>query len=205
MTETSVYLIQPGDNLSAIAAKYNISLAQLLTINQHINNPDIVYPGQKINVPGPPPLANKGDLDQSIPPWLAIARLEMGVTEIPGAQDNPRIIEYHASTTLHATDDETAWCSAFVNWCITQAGLVGTNSAAAKSWLKWPGGDPVQSPQLGDIVVLNRGTSPWQGHVAFYNGALGRLMMLLGGNQGNKVKISHYSADRVAGIMRPRV
>ncbi|MDH4280687.1 MAG: hypothetical protein OEW83_21690 [Acidimicrobiia bacterium] len=53
------------------------------------------------------------------------------MTEIRGRKDNPRIIEYHASTSLKASNDGTAWCSSFVNWCVSQAWLTGTNSAAA--------------------------------------------------------------------------
>lgn len=61
-------------------------------------------------------------------PWLVIARREEGVLEnTSNTEHNPRIIEYH-STTGKFQNDETPWCSSFVNWVITQAGLKGTNS-----------------------------------------------------------------------------
>ena len=65
-------------------------------------------------------------------PWMAIAIAELGVhvDSLPG-QHNARILEYHQTTTLRATDDETPWCSSFVNWVLTQSGRRGTNSAAA--------------------------------------------------------------------------
>jgi hypothetical protein len=44
-----------------------------------------------------------------------IAKAELGTTEVPGTQNNPRILEYHATTTLKATTDEVPWCSSFVN------------------------------------------------------------------------------------------
>jgi uncharacterized protein (TIGR02594 family) len=70
-------------------------------------------------------------------PWMSIARREVGQGEITGAQHNPRIIQYHSTTTLRAGSDEIAWCSSFVNWCLRQAGIRGTSSAAAISWLSW--------------------------------------------------------------------
>jgi len=66
------------------------------------------------------------------PEWLVIARGEIGQKEIKGGKHNPRILEYHATTTRKATTDEVSWCSSFVNWCMTQAGYEGTNSAWAK-------------------------------------------------------------------------
>ena len=54
------------------------------------------------------------------PKWLEIALKEVGVSEIKGGE-NKRILEYHASTTLKAKEDEIPWCSSFVNWCMVQA------------------------------------------------------------------------------------
>ncbi|MBJ6799769.1 peptidoglycan-binding protein [Geomonas sp. Red259] len=68
-------------------------------------------------------------------PWLKIAAGEVGQKEFPRSPANPRIITYHSATSLRAISDEVAWCSAFVNWCLRQAGIAGTNSAAATSWL----------------------------------------------------------------------
>lgn len=53
-----------------------------------------------------------------------IATTQVGVNEISGNKHNPKIVEYHQACTLQASDDETAWCSAFVNWCYIIAGFV---------------------------------------------------------------------------------
>jgi hypothetical protein len=68
-------------------------------------------------------------------PWVAIARGEFGQKDYPGPRHNPRVVEYLNSTSLQANDDETSWCSAFVNWCMVKARQRGTNNAAARSWL----------------------------------------------------------------------
>ena len=136
-------------------------------------------------------------------PWLTIARRELAskVSEVRGGE-NPRIIEYHASTTLKATEDEVAWCSAFVNWCLLQAKFEGTNSAAARSWLNW--GNAVDDLVPGDIVIFWRGSpDSWQGHVGFFLEKHQHTISVLGGNQGNSVSVKDYPISRLLGARRP--
>ena len=136
------------------------------------------------------------------PKWLQIARGELGQHEISGSRDNPRIVEYHKATSLGASDDETPWCSAFVNWCMQKAGQPSTRSALARSWLKY--GKGLASPQLGCIVVFWRGSpTSSQGHVAFYLGSDGDYVTVLGGNQGDAVTIAKYPKSRVLGYRIP--
>lgn len=128
---------------------------------------------------------------------LEIATAEIGVKEICGVQDNPRIIEYHQCTALKATHDETPWCSAFCNWVVEQLGIQGTNNAMARSWLRW--GVPLVEPVPGCIIVLKRGKPP-SGHVGFFvRKAQGGLIKVLGGNQGDCVKVSVYRETDVLG------
>lgn len=129
-----------------------------------------------------------------------IAKGEIGTKEVHGDPDNQRIVEYHQATSLKATDDETPWCSSFVNWCFKQVGIPGTGSAAARSWLKW--GMTVDIPQEGDLVIFRRGSSPTAGHVAFFVKSQGTLVYVLGGNQSDQVKVSAYKRSDVIGYRR---
>ena len=145
---------------------------------------------------------------QEIPAWYVVANAELGTREIPGSEHNPRVVEYHATTGLSADDDETPWCSSFVNWCIEQAGLKGTDSARARSWMDW--GRAIDAPVPGCVVVLWRGSPDTRkGHVAFYVGPGGsqtpsdHTIRLLGGNQGNSVSIRAYPKNRVLGYRMP--
>jgi len=147
-------------------------------------------------------------------PWLAIAQAEIGVKEFPGDADNPRIVEYLRSTNLGApssSQDETSWCSGFVNWCIERAGYEGTDSAWARSWLKW-GKDAGEDPPIGAIVVLQRPPDPTSGHVGFLveKPSLAvpveqRAIGVLGGNQSDSVRVSRYPAARLLGYRVPGV
>ena len=125
--------------------------------------------------------------------WMKIARAELGVAEDPSGS-NPRIEAYHASTAGGAADDAVPWCSSFVNFCVDAAGVAGTGSKAARSWLTWgvDAGDFVD----GCVVVLKRGNAP-KGHVGFFDGFESGRIKLLGGNQGNRVSVASFDVDRV--------
>jgi uncharacterized protein (TIGR02594 family) len=137
-------------------------------------------------------------------PWMEIARSKLGIHEIPGPRANAFIVECLRSTTIGAPEnrsDETPWCSAFVNWCITQAGLEGTNSAWARSWLDW-GREPNDDEfEEGVIVILERG--PESGHVGFLVDWDDDRVKLLGGNQGDAVSEAWFPMDRVLGYRVP--
>ena len=130
--------------------------------------------------------------------WMDIARAELGQREVKGAKHNPRIIEYHKTTTLKGTTDEIPWCSSFVNWVMKQAGYPGTNSAAARSWLQY--GQRLAAPVPGCIVVLSRDGG---GHVGFYMGQDSYGLKILGGNQGDAVTVAQYPANRCLALVVP--
>lgn len=145
-------------------------------------------------------------------PWMDIAIAELGVHEdsLPG-QHNRRIVEYHQTTSCKATDDETPWCSSFVNWVMEKAGKRGTNSAAAKDWLNW--GVPVDHPTPGVITVIRQkggGSATATGsssgyHVAFFVSLNSSCIRLLGGNQTDRVRYSNFplSEYEIKGYRRP--
>jgi len=130
--------------------------------------------------------------------WMTFAESQMGQKEMnPG--NNPNIINYH-STTGGFQNDETAWCSSFVNWSITQAGFKGTNSARALSWGGW--GQTLSDPAYGSIAVIDYGGG--KGHVGFVAGknSAGRII-LLGGNQSDMVKYSAFAATSISKFVYP--
>jgi uncharacterized protein (TIGR02594 family) len=128
----------------------------------------------------------------------------LGLEEWPGAKHNPQIVKMFAEAG-HAwvKDDETPWCAAFVGAVLGQAGLRGSGKLDARSYLTW--GEKVTEPELGDIVVLWRGSPDgWQGHVGFYAGMRGDYVLILGGNQGNAVSIEPYAKSRLLGYRRAK-
>lgn len=134
------------------------------------------------------------------PPWYEIALKELAasIAEQPG-RDHPRILEYLATCTdLEEGEwerDSTPWCSAFVNWCLAQAGIAGTDSGWARSWADW--GEPIDPPRLGAVAVWARGRASADepvvtGHVSFFVEDLGDSLLVLGGNQSDSVSLKTY-------------
>lgn len=139
------------------------------------------------------------------PSWMRVAEHEIGVRELPGDADNARIIEYQRATRLdeQALGDETAWCAAFVSWCLEQSGQKNPRYAMAKNYLRY--GDIIQpaDAQFGDILVFRRGKNESHAHVCFYVLDLGSDYEVLGGNQANSVRYSHESKADLLGVRRP--
>ena len=129
---------------------------------------------------------------------IEVALTQVGVKEIPGNRDNPEIMKYFIEMGFDASKmrDETAWCSAFVNWCAIKAKRPHSGKLNARSWLKI--GSRTYSPSLGDVVVFWR-ESPksWKAHVGFFIAARNGLIYTLGGNQKNAVNMSAYPRSRV--------
>ncbi len=132
------------------------------------------------------------------PRWLTIAKGELGVKEVSGAGDNPRIVEYHQTCTLKATEDSVAWCSSFVNWCLEQSGIRGTKSAAAASWRAW--GNDFDEGRLGCIVVMRRTGG---NHVGFYLSEDEDGVNVLGGNQSDAVNVRHFPFEIITNYKWP--
>ena len=131
--------------------------------------------------------------------WVKLAQSELD-RRIEEGRDTSRIEQYHATTSGAPASNSVPWCSSFVNFCVEQAGFQGTKSRLARSWLQWgvEAGDFVP----GCIVVLKRGNPP-RGHVGFYVGRETGRVRVLGGNQGDRVSIASFPADRIIGRRLP--
>ena len=133
-----------------------------------------------------------------------IAKKHLGLKEIPGVNASPIIAGMFAKSGYpEVKSDEVAWCAAFVGACLFDAGIKGTESLAARSYLKWGQAVDLKDAQPGDVVVFSRGKpDSWQGHVGFYAGETDKTINVLGGNQGNAVSYAAYPKSRLLGVRR---
>lgn len=123
-----------------------------------------------------------------------------GTKEIVGPQHNPLIIGWAEELGLKKDyiADEIAWCGLFVAICAKRAGKnVVDNPLWARNWAKW--GTKVDTAMLGDVLVFSRGSG---GHVGFYVGEDAKAYHVLGGNQGNEVRVDRLDKKRCIGIRR---
>lgn len=133
-------------------------------------------------------------------PWIYRARQLIGTAEIPGATHNGIIQNWLIRLGAWWRDDETPWCGVFVAWCLKNgAHEIPRYWMRAREWATW--GVGLAGPRYGCVVVFTRQGG---GHVGFVVGrdARGHLMVL-GGNQGNRVSIAPFDASRAIAYRWP--
>lgn len=152
-----------------------------------------------VEVPANPPAASV--------PWLEIASKELGVSEYPTGS-NPRIEEYHASTTLGQQGRQpqsVPWGCSFVSWVLQQANVQGNpHSARCIDYRNF--GKALTEPSPGAITVL----SPNPGAPEAISGVAGFLytaddttVTLIVGNIADRVSLVTFSKDLVLAYRWP--
>jgi uncharacterized protein (TIGR02594 family) len=133
-----------------------------------------------------------------------LAQRYIGIREIAEKGKDHPLIQWWLSLCGFSleTPDEVPWCSAFINGLAWELRLPRSKSAAARSWLTVGVPVLVRDAQLGDVVVLSRGTNPTQGHVGLFAGWAGGQLQLLGGNQSDGVRIESFDEARILGVRR---
>lgn len=132
------------------------------------------------------------------PPWMRMAELFLGESEIPGAMHNDKIIEmFRLIGHPEMSRDEIPWCAAAVGACLSLSGYRNTKSALARSYETF-GQDLGGEAVMGCLAVFSRGDEEsGQGHVGFYAGEKDGKILLLGGNQNDTFDISSYDKERL--------
>lgn len=125
------------------------------------------------------------------PVWMAVARQEIGQRQLPGSNDNQRILEYMRSCGFNFQHDEGGeWCGCFTAWTMLKAGFAvgGDTPASRMAWAyppTWRGyGTALPGPTVGAIAVRKSGL-----HVTFVEKVNGSTISILGGNQDDAVRI----------------
>ena len=84
------YIVHSGDTFSAIAARFGVSLAALVGANPQISDPNLIFPGQVITIPGSSPAPGSDYVVQTGDSLTAIAtRFGVSLTALKAA--NPQI------------------------------------------------------------------------------------------------------------------
>lgn len=130
---------------------------------------------------------------------LDIAAAQIGLNE---TDKRTALQDYLTTGGVNLDPATTAWCAAFVNASLSQAGQQGTGSNMARSFLNW--GEAADTPQRGDLAVFSRGdpNGPY-GHVGFFDGYNpDGTIRVLGGNQGDAVSMANYDPSSLLGFRR---
>ena len=86
----SDYVVQLGDTLTAIAARFGVSLAALEAANPQISDPNRIFPGQVVSIPGSSP-ASGSDYVVQLGDTLTAIATRFGVSLAALEAANPQI------------------------------------------------------------------------------------------------------------------
>ncbi|MEP1442757.1 MAG: TIGR02594 family protein [Hyphomicrobiales bacterium] len=191
-TERAVIQFKKKVGLRARGYVGPLTMAALFE-DRHPVQPKMVRVSSSDKVQSEPDKAN------SNPVWLRLGTSYLGLREYRGSKHNPKILEWWIKLGLPFRNDETPWCAGFACGVLEEAGIRSPRSAAARSfyWKGW--GHVLSEPAVGCVVSMWRGSKKGAyGHVGFVVGKdrFGNLM-ILGGNQGNRVSIRPFNRNRV--------
>ena len=130
-------------------------------------------------------------------PWLETARANIGVAELRGSANNPKILEMYAKVGHdEIVDEDVAWCAAFAGSCLAFSDMAippKENNLMARSYLRY--GTKLDAPKPGAIVVKARGKPPF-GHVGIVEEVHDDgSFTVIAGNSSNKVKREKWRAS----------
>ena len=151
--------------------------------------------------------------DVTNPRHMVVAIRYLGVKEIPGlGRSNPAIILWAKNLGLTDIykDDDQAWCALYYADCMFEAGrqivLPGKDKYDYIRALKYRDAANMQAvkkgdEQFGDTLIFKRDLG---GHIGFYVAEDEKCFHVLGGNQGNSVKVARLEKSRLVHASRPR-
>ena len=168
--------VQTGDNLSAIANKYQTTYVRIFDANSQISNPDLIYPGQVLTIPAANALlpnrtlpSETADADQATAPAPAPAPSPAPAEET----DQSAVVQSSAPAPAPAVSggsiwDQLAQCESGGNWSIdTGNGFYGGLQFTLSSWQSVGGsGYPNQASrneqiQRAQMLQARQGWGAW--------------------------------------------
>lgn len=138
-----------------------------------------------------------------LPSLVATGLQYLGLTETPGKNHNPVIMDMAAQLGLSKiyTNDELSWCAVYINTLIRLTGKKPVDPKGDKYNLlralylqNWGNMVPKGQEKLGDVLIFNR---PGGGHVGLYIAETATTFVVLGGNQSNAVNFTEIKKSRL--------
>jgi LysM repeat protein len=175
------YTVRSGDTMSGIAARYGMSLSSFEAANPQVHNPNLIYVGERLNVPGgggsgsvsgPAPTNTVGG---NVGSWIAQAQAILQAAGIPmskmNASDIALIIQHESSGNPNAENDWDSNAAAGH----PSIGLMQTIGPTFDAY-KLPGHDNIRDPVDNIIAGVRYAVSRYgsisnvPGVVAVHNG-----------------------------------
>jgi LysM repeat protein len=132
-SKAGTIVIRPGDTLSKIAKANGTTYPRLFNANKSIKNPDLIYPGDKIKIPGKKEKLAQRPLPSDAPQPESARQVTQQYAPGPEATYQP--VEAPAASSSGGIWDKLAQCESGGNWAInTGNGYYGGLQFTLGSW-----------------------------------------------------------------------
>jgi LysM repeat protein len=183
------YKVKPGDNLSIISNKYNISIDDIKEFNGLINNK--IYCYQILFLP----INNNNNIDTTINNndynertcLKKIYYSQIGIRELTGHNDGDDVEKYLKSAGL---SKGYPWCASFVYWTFLNCG--DTLDLKYPAWVPsyFPENKLIyvrnklknRNPKYGDLIGIWFNSKNRLAHIGFYDGENRNFYFTVEGN-----------------------
>ena len=165
-TAAGSYTVRSGDTLSGIAARHGVSLSALTAANPQIRNPNLIHPGQKINIPGggksSPPVQGPGPSTPTPAGNATGARTAQIAESFLGR--NASELKRSGDLPMNPNVPNNVCCANFVSAVLQKNGLLSKSEhtdavRVLNTTLRKKGWNEVSmaNAKPGDVVIMQRG------------------------------------------------
>ena len=163
---SSSYTVRSGDTLSGIATRHGVSLSALTAANPQIRNPNLIHPGQKINIPGggksSPPVQGPGPSTPTPAGNATGARTAQIAESFLGR--NASELKRSGDLPMNPNVPNNVCCANFVSAVLQKNGLLSKSEhtdavRVLNTTLRKKGWNEVSmaNAKPGDVVIMQRG------------------------------------------------
>lgn len=165
-TAAGSYTVRSGDTLSGIATRHGVSLSALTAANPQIRNPNLIHPGQKINIPGggksSPPVQGPGPSTPTPAGNATGARTAQIAESFLGR--NASELKRSGDLPMNPNVPNNVCCANFVSAVLQKNGLLSKSEhtdavRVLNTTLRKKGWNEVSmaNAKPGDVVIMQRG------------------------------------------------
>jgi LysM repeat protein len=153
-------VVKPGDSLSSIATTNNTTYERVFYANKKIADPDVIYPGQKLRIPGKKEKLKKRPL-ATVQLAAPVASGTGSVASYQSAAPRPAV---SAPSVGAGVWDQLAACESGGNWAInTGNGFYGGLQFTISSWAAVGGSGLPSSASRAEQIMRGKMLQARQG------------------------------------------
>lgn len=97
LAQSGTYTVRSGDTMWKIAVRYQIGVSELIQANPQLKNPNLIYVGQRINIPS---IDNVKTLEQQVIDLVNKERAKNGLSQLKGNWELCRVARYKSQDMI---------------------------------------------------------------------------------------------------------